>query len=83
MKHRIKGKKLNRTSFRASQVFPKIPFYITGSAEIGEMLTIPRVTEQGDLVYRLDFLDPTSTYEKVRESISIPHQNINGVIACT
>ena len=44
------------------------------------MLTIPRVTEEGDLVYRLDFLDPTSTYEKVRESISIPHKNINGVI---
>ena len=74
------NEKLNRTSFRASQTFPKIPFYIPGSREIGEMLTIPRVTEEGDLVYRLDFLDPTSTYEKVRESISIPHKNINGVI---
>ena len=74
------NEKLNRTSFRASQIFPKIPFYIPGSSEIGEMLTIPRVTEQGDLVYRLDFLDPTSTYEKVRDSIAIPHENINGVI---
>ena len=74
------NEKLNRTSFRASQIFPKIPFYIPGSSEIGEMLTIPRVTEQGDLVYRLDFLDPTSTYEKVRDSIDIPHENINGVI---
>ena len=74
------NEKLNRTSFRASQIFPKIPFYIPGSREIGEMLTIPRVTEEGELVYRLDFLDPTSTYEKVRDTISIPHENINGVI---
>ena len=44
------------------------------------MLTIPRVTEEGFLVYRLDFLDPSSTYEKVRDSISIPHENIDGVI---
>jgi len=44
------------------------------------MLTIPRVTDEGNLVYRLDFLDPTLTYEKVRDSINIPHENINGVI---
>ena len=74
------NEKLNRTSFRASQTFPKIPFYIPGSREIGEMLTIPRVTEDGFLVYRLDFLDPTSTYEKVRDTISIPHENIDGLI---
>lgn len=74
------NKKLNRTSFRASETFPKIPFYIPGSNEIGEMITIPRVTEDGFLVYRLDFLDPTSTYEKVRDSINIPHENINQVI---
>lgn len=74
------NKKLNRTSFRASETFPKIPFYIPGSNEIGEMITIPRVTEEGFLVYRLDFLDPTSTYEKVRDSINIPHENINQVI---
>ena len=74
------NEKLNRTSFRASQTFPKIPFYIPGSREIGEMLTIPRVTEQGFLVYRLDFLDPTSSYEKVRDTISIPHENIDDLI---
>ena len=70
----------NLTELYTSQTFPKIPFYIPGSREIGEMLTIPRVTEQGFLVYRLDFLDPTSTYDKVRDSISIPHENIDGVI---
>ena len=44
------------------------------------MLTIPRVTDEGFLVYRLDFLDPTSTYEKVRDSINIPHESIDEVI---
>ena len=32
------NKKLNRTSFTASETFPKIPFYIPGSNEIGEMI---------------------------------------------
>ena len=74
------NQKLNISSFKASETFPKVPFYVPGTNEIGEMLTIPRVTDAGDLVYRLDFLDPTLTYEKVRDSIIIPHENINGVI---
>ena len=77
---RPSNQKLNTTSFKASETFPKIPFYVPGSNEIGEFLTIPRVTDEGFLVYRIDFLDPTSTYEKVRDSINIPHENINGVI---
>ena len=74
------NQKLNISSFKASETFPKVPFYVPGTDEIGEMLTIPRVTDVGDLVYRLDFLDPTLTYEKVRDSIIIPHENINEVI---
>jgi hypothetical protein len=77
---RPSNQKLNISSFKASETFPIIPFYVPGTNEIGEMLTIPRVTDEGNLVYRLDFLDPTLTYEKVRDSINIPHENINGVI---
>ena len=77
---RPSNQKLNISSFKASETFPKIPFYVPGTNEIGEMLTIPRVTDEGFLVYRLDFLDPSSTYEKVRDSINIPHENIDGVI---
>ena len=77
---RPSNQKLNVSSFKASETFPKIPFYVPGTNEIGEMLTIPRVTDEGFLVYRLDFLDPSSTYEKVRDSINIPHENIDGVI---
>ena len=77
---RPSNQKLNISSFKASETFPIIPFYVPGTNEIGEMLTIPRVTDEGKLVYRLDFLDPTLTYEKVRDSINIPHNNINEVI---
>ena len=77
---RPSNQKLNISSFKASETFPKIPFYVPGTNEIGEMLTIPRVTDEGYLVYRLDFLDPTLTYEKVRDSINIPHESINEVI---
>ena len=58
---RPSNQKLNMSSFKASETFPKIPVYVPGTNEIGEMLTIPRVTDEGFLVYRLDFLDPTST----------------------
>ena len=77
---RPSNQKLNISSFKASETFPKIPFYVPGTNEIGEMLTIPKVTDEGFLVYRLDFLDPTSTYEKVRDSINIPHESIDEVI---
>ena len=59
---------LTVSAFRAADTFPKIPFYVPGTAEIGEMLVIPRVTDNGFLVYQFDFLDPTSTYDKVRDT---------------
>lgn len=69
------------SAFRAADTFPKIPFYVPGTNEIGEMLIIPRVTDGGFLSYKFDFLDPTATYNKVRDSISIPHKNVDSVIA--
>ena len=68
------------SAFRAADTFPKIPFYVPGTNEIGEMLVIPRVTDEGFLEYQFDFLDPTATYDKVRDSLSIPHGNVDDVI---
>lgn len=68
------------SAFRAADTFPKIPFYVPGTNEIGEMLVIPRVTDDGFLNYKFDFLDPTATYDKVRDTISIPHKNVDVVI---
>ena len=44
------------------------------------MLVIPRVTDNGFLVYQFDFLDPTSTYDKVRDTIEVPHSEIQSFI---
>jgi len=71
---------LSVSAFRAADTFPKIPFYIPGTNEIGEMLIIPRVTDDGFLNYKFDFLDPTATYDKVRDTISIPHKNVDSII---
>ena len=72
---------LTVSAFRAADTFPKIPFYVPGTNEIGEMLVIPRVTDGGYLEYQFDFLDPVATYDKVRDSLSIPHENVNDIIA--
>ena len=71
---------LSVSAFRAADTFPKIPFYVPGTAEIGEMLVIPRVTDDGYLIYQFDFLDPTSTYDKVRDTIEVAHSDIQSMI---
>ena len=44
------------------------------------MLVIPRVTDDGYLIYQFDFLDPTSTYDKVRDTIEVAHSDIQSMI---
>ena len=55
------NQKLNISSFKASETFPKVPFYVPGTNEIGEMITIPRVTDEGKLVYRLNHCSNSHT----------------------
>jgi hypothetical protein len=71
---------LSVSAFRAADTFPKIPFYVPGTNEIGEMLVVPRVSDDGYLNYQFDFLDPTSTYDKVRDSIDVAHDDIDALI---
>ena len=71
---------LSVSAFRAADTFPKIPFYVPGTNEIGEMLVVPRVSDEGYLNYQFDFLDPTSTYDKVRDSINVAHDDIGALI---
>ncbi len=37
---------LSVSAFRAADTFPKIPFYVPGTNEIGEMLVVPRVSDE-------------------------------------
>ena len=71
---------LQVSAFRAADTFPKIPYYVPGTSEIGEMLAIPRVTDDGFLVYQFDFLDLTATVDKVRDTIEVKHEDIESLI---
>ena len=71
---------LQVSAFRASETFPKVPFYIPGTNEIGETIVTPRVSDQGFLNYKFDFIDPVATYDKVRDSALIPHESIDEFI---
>ena len=71
---------LQVSAFRASDTFPKVPFYIPGTNEIGETLVTPRVSDEGYLNYKFDFIDPVATYDKVRDTVLIPHDSIDELI---
>lgn len=73
------NKNLQVSAFRASDTFPKIPFYIPGTREIGEFLVVPRVSDDGYLQYHISFLDLTATNVK-RDAIVIEHRNIKSFI---
>lgn len=62
---------LGITALRASETFPKIPYYIAGTKEIGDMFVAPKVSDTGELYYDFRFMDSTSDYAQVRESILI------------
>lgn len=71
---------LSVSAFRAADTFPKIPYYVPGTNEFGEMLVIPRVSDEGMLNYEFDFIDPVANYAKVRDRIVVPHEQIEVLI---
>jgi hypothetical protein len=54
---------------KASETYPKVPYYIPGTSDTGEFWIEPLVTEVGDLAFNLKFIDPKSENDKVRASI--------------
>ncbi len=68
------------SAFRAADTFPKIPYYVPGTNEFGEMLVVPRVSDVGTLQYDFDFIDPVANYAKVRDRIEVAHEDIDGLI---
>ncbi len=69
------------TARRLSEIFPKVPFYIAGTEEIGEMWVEPEVTDQGYLVFGFNFIDPLAEYDQVRDTISFTSSEIELVSA--
>ena len=63
---------LGITARRASEVYPKVPYYIPGTKEMGEFWIEPTVSDNGELIFRFKFVDVKSTLaEKVRGSIEM------------
>ena len=59
------------TASKAAHIFPKIPYYIPGTEEIGEMWVAPHVTDAGLLIYDFNFMSTGAEYENIRETVSM------------
>ena len=71
---------LGTTSFRYSEIFPSIPYYIPGTKEVGEFLVQPVVSNEGRLTYEFTFLDPSAKYNKEREQIVVVNTDMGSLI---
>ena len=71
---------LGTTALRASEVFPKVPYYIAGTEQIGEFWVEPRITDDGYLVYNFNFLDPDAELAKVVEKVSMSPSDIKKTV---
>ena len=67
------------TARKASQIYPKIPYYIPGTPELGEFWIEPVVTDIGELKFNFKFIDPKDPIEKVRSQISMTQAQLEEV----
>ncbi|MEJ2528998.1 MAG: hypothetical protein P8Z39_02650 [Gammaproteobacteria bacterium] len=69
------GLNMGMSAAKVSRIVPKVPYFIPGTNEFGEMRISPRVTDEGVMVYDLNFMDMDAADEKVRDTISIQREN--------
>ena len=60
-----------RTVRTASEMFPRVPYYIPGTRESGRFWVEPRVSETGVLAYDMVFVDPRASVEQKRAVIDL------------
>jgi hypothetical protein len=59
------------TARKASEIYPKIPYYIPGTSETGEFWVEPGVSDRGELQFGFKFVDANASIETVRETIDM------------
>jgi hypothetical protein len=59
------------TARKASEIYPKIPYYIPGTNETGEFWVEPSVSDRGELRFGFKFVDAAASVETVRETIDM------------
>ncbi len=70
---------LGVTVAKASEVFPRVPYYVPGTEEIGELWIKPFVTDSGMLMYDFNFVTEHSDFDNIRETIELTSENIRSV----
>ena len=56
---------------KASEIYPKIPYYIPGTNETGEFWVEPVVSDRGEMGFSFKFIDINASVEKVRGKIEM------------
>lgn len=59
------------TARKASQLYPKVPYYIPGTNEIGEFWVEPRITDAGELMFNFRLIDPAAENDTTRSLINM------------
>lgn len=59
------------TARKASQLYPKVPYYIPGTSETGEFWVEPKVSDAGELMFNFRFIDPGSENDTTRSLIDM------------
>lgn len=72
---------LGVTAVKASEVFPRVPYYIPGTDETGEMWVKPYVTDDGRLMYDFNFVAAFSDFERIKDTIEMTSDNVRDVAA--
>jgi len=72
---------LGVTAAKASEVFPRVPYYVPGTDETGALWIKPFVTDSGMLMYDFNFVTAHSDFDKIRETIELTSGNIRLVAA--
>lgn len=70
---------LGVTAAKASEVFPRVPYYIPGTEETGELWIKPYVTNDGMLMYDFNFVAAFSDFDKIKDTIEVTPENIRSV----
>lgn len=67
------------TARRASEIYPRVPYYIPGTEEIGEFWVEPFVTDKGEQRFKFHFMDPKSPNDNKRETIEMSRDELSQV----
>jgi peptidoglycan hydrolase-like protein with peptidoglycan-binding domain len=70
---------LGVTAVKASEVFPRVPYYIPGTTETGELWIKPYVTDEGLLTYDFNFVAEFSDFEKIKDTLTMNSEHVMAV----